>query len=380
MKSRRITIFCILAAASIIAKVLLAGLGCNFDTDSNFMIADLVLDGKTVYAETSRYNYGPAWAHAAAAIKWIQLHVFDGHSITGFHRLLALLLSACDVLIALVLWRRFAFGAAVAFLVNPVSLLVSGYHSQFDNIAVLTGFLAVLLLEAAVADMVFLAGCALLGFSLSIKHVLIFLPLWLALRPDFPLKRKLSALIIPFFVFFAGFLPYISNDAAMSGIARNVFGYSSSHLDGFFPHLLDLAVPTAVIEKIFYWVPVFSGVKALWLAAMVGTGFVFRKLPLSGAFLFYLISLCVFSTALSPQYLAIPMTAWAVHRRSIAMTWFVAVSAVAILASQVNIGVVVEWLRPANAWLFQGGLGVRHAVAGLAVFIALEIAGKPHKC
>jgi hypothetical protein len=59
---RRKVLFAAAGLASVALKMILATQGHNYDLDSYGIVASLVLQGKSVYANTARYNYGPLWA------------------------------------------------------------------------------------------------------------------------------------------------------------------------------------------------------------------------------------------------------------------------------------------------------------------------------
>ena len=56
-------------AVAVLARVGLSQVGLNFDFESYEIVADIVRQGKTVYAETGRYNYGPLWFYVLAGLK-----------------------------------------------------------------------------------------------------------------------------------------------------------------------------------------------------------------------------------------------------------------------------------------------------------------------
>jgi hypothetical protein len=214
-----------------LALVLVAGLaarlgvsawGHNFDFDSYRLVADLMAQGKNVYAGTARYNYGPVWFNM---IHW--LDVAARHDAEIFRWLLVSLLSAADVGIFWLLWRQCGRLAATLFFLNPVSILITGYHNQFDNVAILIGLCAVQKFgddfEKPLGRRKMLA-LGLLGLSLMTKHVFFAFPFWLAVKQR-GLLQKFLIIVIPSAIFLAGFAPYWPSGSA--GILENVFHYRS---------------------------------------------------------------------------------------------------------------------------------------------------------
>jgi hypothetical protein len=303
---------------SLTLKMLIATAGNNYDIESFQIVSDTVLQGKTVYAETYRYNYGPIWAYVAAGIRYVQIHVFVNDSMGLFHMLLAAFLGYIDVLIGLALASRFSTAAGLVFLLNPVSLLITGYHSQFDNFSVLFALYGSLLLfgNPPARRWHTALGIALLGLSLGIKHILIFFPIWLLFRKEFDWRKKLLFLTLPYGIFLAMFLPFVFNGEACRGIAHNVFSYSAYMPTGLYSHLLGLIAPANFFERLFGWIPVFSGFKFVWLCTMILAGWLLRKADGRQYLLYYLIAMCVFSPQIVDQYMAIPLIACAVFCRS----------------------------------------------------------------
>ena len=369
-----IALFLLLAVSSTIAKVFLSGLGHNFDLESWKLFSDLVRNGKNVYAETYRNPYGPIWAYLCAGAGYVQAHFFASESLVGFHRLLALFLSLVDVAIAVLLARRYSLGIGALFLVNPVSLLITGFHTQFENLAILLALAACLSLQGKEAGNLARYGAAMtaLGVSLVVKHILVFLPLWFLLRPGAS-RRERALSLLPFAVFGASFLPFVGDERGLEGVIEHVLMYDSFHLDGFFPRLVGAFVPLTAIELAFAWVPVFSGFKLVWLAAMILTGFAVRSRSHTEQLLVYLVAVVAFSSAIADQYLTIPMAACAVHWRRWPVWWYAGVSTIYLASSQSNIGMLPSMASYARA-ARELGLDRWHSVAALFVLLLLQLA------
>jgi hypothetical protein len=356
------------------AKVYLAGLGHNFDVESWKLFADLVLAGDNVYAETYRNPYGPLWAYACAGLRLVQIHILGSDSLAVFHRLLALLLAAADVAIGYLLARRHSLGAGIFFLLNPVSLLITGFHTQFGNLAVLFALVAAIVLDS-LRQGYFLAqrlgAWILLGVSLATKHILVFLPLWFLLRGGQTRRDRLWC-FLPFLVFGLSFLPFVLDERGLEGVIEHVFLYESFHLEGLFPRTLGLAIPAAVFDTLLGWVPVFSGVKFLWLLAMVAVGIVSRERTHEEQVFLYLVAMLVFSTAMADQYLAIPLAAVAVHWKRVLAWIYVAASALYLSGSEANIGMLSGLSGYAQT---VRGIGLQrwHPVIVLAVLLLLNL-------
>ena len=165
----------------------------NYDSDSFRLVADLILDGKNVYAETDRYNYSPVWAYAVAAL-WKLVRP----DFSRFLLLLGLLQTAADVVSAVFVARIArtlgrpapdANRAALLFFSNPVSVLASSAHGQFDGLAIVFLLWAILIAMGTMEGRRSIAVTALLSASILVKHVTAFHPLlfWRRVRrPGLP--------------------------------------------------------------------------------------------------------------------------------------------------------------------------------------------------
>jgi hypothetical protein len=305
--------------AGLVARFWFGARGHNYDLESWRIAADLVAEGKSVYANTDRYNYAPGW--------FIILHALDslaGRNLFVFHQLLIAFLSAADIGIFYVLWRKFGRLPATVFFLNPVSIMITGYHNQFDNVAVLLGLWAVLCygddFEKPLNRRKY-SALLLLGLSLIVKHLLFVFPFWLAVKQR-GLLQKFLIMAVPTAMFFGSFLPFWS--AGHDGIIAYVFKYqSSSALHSYFYNLL--------VPEFFRYM---AGSKVYWLLCLAGFAFLCRSRPGLPSLLVYTGVLVAASPAISNQYLAIPAALASVELGPFFIAYFVL--ATAHLAVDVN--------------------------------------------
>ena len=197
----------------LLLRVVIAGeFRGNFDSQSYLIAASATILGHNVYTVTDRYNYSPVWAFVVAG-----LFRAAGGDAPTFVLFVGLLLIAVDLVTARVVYllaaRRLgrspddARRAALLFFANPVSVIVSCGHGQFDGLSIL-GVLAAI--YAATGERVrgrAATVAAALSASILIKHITAFHPLlfWHGLR-----RRgfSLPLLAIPYAVFALSFWPY----------------------------------------------------------------------------------------------------------------------------------------------------------------------------
>ena len=289
LEPRKKTAFAIVALASLAAKVLLATCGHNYDLDSYRIVASLLLQGKSFYANTSRFNYGPLWAYMLAGFQQLS-NLLPAMGGERFHVVVAAFLGVTDVALAAVLAVSYRYGAGIFFLCCPATIFLTGYHSQFENLALLVGLAAWLLIRdgSATTPRLVLAGI-LLGVSLVIKHLLFLFPLWVLFWPKLGKGwKRLAFSAIACGIFALSFLPWMFDPPSRMGIIHNVFEYRSE---------FNLSLARLIISM-----QPFATVSALtssfltlgWMSAVAAIGFVaIRKHE--DLFPLYLLSIFAFS-------------------------------------------------------------------------------------
>jgi hypothetical protein len=109
----------------------------RWDLDSYRAVADAIANRHDVYDITGRYPYLPLHMYVFAAADWLATHT--GFSFLFWVKMPAVLADAALTLVvgyaACAMGRRKdAAALAMLFALNPVSVLVTGYHGQFDAV------------------------------------------------------------------------------------------------------------------------------------------------------------------------------------------------------------------------------------------------------
>ena len=195
----------------------------NWDQDSYLIVARIVEHGGNVYAETTRYNYAPIWMYVLAGLD-LTARVVGVRFDFLTRAFLAVVDLADAVFIAGIAKRsnldsRLAF---VAFILNPVSILLTGLHGQFEDLAALPLLLgAYLALGKAPRGWLW----SFAALALTVKHILVF-AVWDWLFWFFGSMRRaalaFAGSLLAFGLTFAPFLP-----AGAHGILLNVVLYHS---------------------------------------------------------------------------------------------------------------------------------------------------------
>jgi hypothetical protein len=309
------------------ARFGIAARGHNYDFESYRVVADLMAQGQNVYANTDRYNYGPVWFNVIYV-----LDLVAGRDPAVFRWLLTGLLTAADAGIAFILWRRFGKLAATVYFLNPASIIITGFNNQFDNVAILLGLAAMLLIGDEFDRPVGrkkMGGLFLLGLSLMTKHSLFAFPFWLAIKQR-GMFQKLLVVSVPVFIFLIGFAPYWQN--GHQGIIDHVFKYRSMHN----PILYNLLMP-----EMFYTV---ISSQMFWFACMGLAAYAGRNRKLLDYFGIYTAVMVAAVPAVGIQYLVIPLVFVAMDVNLLTILY--SLSAAVVMAVNLACLHITGFLRP----------------------------------
>jgi hypothetical protein len=217
----------------------------NYDQTSFRIVAEITRRHGNVYAETSRYNYSPVWAFIVAGLDAARPSGLPfPAAVKGF-------LSLVDVGNAVLLGRlarslgRVSWHATAFYLLNPVAIMLVGYHGQFETLAATPILLAALLLARPARPGRLPLVWALGTLSLAVKHITLF-SVWTLFLAATPLLGGAVALMAGALgAFGALFLPYLPE--GLAGILRNVVGYRGiPH-----PYGLSIVMPRTVLFPLF---------------------------------------------------------------------------------------------------------------------------------
>lgn len=270
----------------------------TFDFESYCIVGDLVGHMQNVYANTTRYNYGPIFFGVLGLLYKISFFIQRNQEWT-YRVLVVSVLTLADLGIAFFIADRKDIKHSLMFFLNPVSIIITGFHNQFDNIAILLALCSLYFYNEddkfVKKDVLFILFMSL---SLMTKHILFLIPVFILVKKDLPIKKKLLYAIVPPAVFLVSFIPFaLSSREAFNGILNNVFLYRSSN--------------NAPLLHYFYELINFSKNLQLYVFVilMCITGFIVRKSEFDYCLMIYLISVVAFSSAIANQYLVIPLAA-----------------------------------------------------------------------
>ncbi len=325
-----VALLALIALSGVAARLAVSTLGENYDMESWWLVSSLVLDGESFYASTHRYNYGPLWAVLLGAAR--ALSRWSGEdTIHRFHFVVAALLSLFDVATAGLLLRRCGRAGFAFLMLNPVSVLITGYHSQMDGVALFFAVAFWLRFASAPPTLgVSLSTGALLGVSLVAKHILLpFVPWMLLVRRPF-LKffpGALAAAACAAAVFGLSFLPWAFDPASLAGLRANVVEYRSTEGLSLLAMLWPLPASAFPMRSAF-----------LLLLSLAGVATACLRHAWRDDLFSYLLILVALSSGVQDHYLAIPLVSLALSLASPLAWGYVFAATATLLVSGWNIG------------------------------------------
>lgn len=282
-----------IVVVAVVMRLLVMTLGHNFDFESYLIVGEIVRNGGNVYAETLRYNYAPVFSFVQGFFYYIS-SFFENQNYV-FRLFIMGFITCFEIALSFVLYKKYhSIRMAALMLLNPISIIITGYHNQFDIVAVFLGYTGCLFIndKSETFTKNDIIAILLISLSLITKHILFIFPLWMLLNTSLSTRKRIVYGTVPVLLFLLSFTPYLHN--GYSGIMNNVFLYKSFNN---FP-LMHVVLNGLHIEK-FYTL--------FFIGLMVVLGFVTRKMRLKDQILYYFLGLVCFSSAITNQYLAIPV-------------------------------------------------------------------------
>ena len=314
----------LLFAIGLLARLFLAyGFRGNFDQQSYEIVARIVRAGGNVYQQTPRYNYSPLWFYflhmADMVTQWVGLPLH--FVVRSFLSLVDMANGALAALIARDCGLPWTSFRRLTYWINPVAILIVGFHGQFETLAILPLLVATYLYVHRGGQLairwIWLLGTA----SLLIKHNTVF-AIWMLFFCTVGWWRAGLMLAASIGVFLLSFLPFWA--AGATGIVDNVFRYQSTRIDVYgFGDLL----PTAPARIIFFAV--------MTILPVIAKHYLHLTLPRSMEFSF--VALLTFIYGIGEQFFLLPVIWGSIFGR-LSYGLYTAVACVFLLGSPDNMG------------------------------------------
>jgi hypothetical protein len=303
---RRLALVLAIAGAVRVGAVLLSA-RTTVDVLRYHKVAEHVLDVSwNPYLAPRLYPYPPLWVWFEAAAGWLERQGLP------FAIVVKLPIVAADIGIVALL-ATWSMRAAWMYALHPVSILVTGFHGQFDALMLLFVLAAVRWHEQGAHDRSALA----LAAAVATKSVpILLLPFfWLALPSDTARRLRFAALAVgPVLL---SLVPYALHD--VGALRRELVGYGGIADFGWIGVLRGwryLAAGELLKSRPDVWGALVPAAKVLFLAAyalLVWTQARRRlTLPLPAAVCAVFLAFLVFYGLISAQYLLWPVAVGAI--------------------------------------------------------------------
>ena len=302
-KKKLFWFFILFSFIGFLLRIWVSQFGYNQDFSSWQNNLSLYLQNKSVY-EFGNYIYSPVFLYVLSILDSISIPLLENSSfvknIPGsiFRIKIIIFLSFLDFFIFFTLYKKYSLKIGLLFFLNPICIIITGHHNQFNNFGILFGFLAVLLYQRDSTNFKFVFPLIIMGFSLAAKHILIFFPFWWAFKEK-DLIKKFFILFIPYSIFILSFWQFLPGDS--DHVVNNVL-YGWRHSTGPFWGMF--------APKIIH---MYFDLQTLFSLILIGLGFLLVNKSLKESFFLYLMAVVIFSSMMYTQYLVIPVLALAIY-------------------------------------------------------------------
>ena len=313
-RSERRTVWAATIALGTVARVLIALRGHNLDYLAWLGNASVLRGGGNLYSGDETYGYGPIWMFILKFADLAQDIFSENRQV--FRLVIILVLTTFDLMIAIFIAKKFSLAGGLLFFVNPISVIITGYHNQFDNLAVLVGIGAILVISEAEfgnRQKTLLSGLALIGLSLAVKQVLFFYPIWLFFRAG-TLRQRLTRVAVPYVIYLACFAPWATSIERIKiifqevllqrrgrlGILLNLAGADLNLAGADYAGTIHGATCSDLVRQIIF---------AAWIIGVFAFGWIMRNRSITHSLVVYLVVMLAFAPAYSQQQLILPLLA-----------------------------------------------------------------------
>lgn len=277
----------------------------TLDIPNYEQVGRTLLSGGTLYVDTlGLYPYPPPWALWEMASVGLSSNV-------SFPWVIRVPILLADVYLVVLLTQIGGWKAGFFYAVNPVAVVICGYHGQFDAIPILCTLLSMRQYSAGRQD----ASAAFLAAGVTIKvFPVLLLPVYLARLPNWPQRVRFAAIVVGPTVTIL--LPFMLMDPGSA--AREIMGYK-----GVLSHGLAVLVQIGTRLTGGNAVAILTACQAAFIVGY--TGVVYRttvarlSVPVSTGLVFA----CFYSLypALSAQYLVWLLPYLGLCNRSVGTTY-----------------------------------------------------------
>lgn len=284
----------------------------NFDMHIFIMDAQFFHEGKwNIYFYNWNYVYSPAIFYINGVLGIIQ-NTFSFLPYPFFQRAYISLIDLLTLFVLIKIATKYKISptrTAVFFFLNPVTIMLSGYHGQFDNNAIFFLLLSVWLCfftDDQTSSYKKLVAWFFLTMGFIIKHILPF-QIFLVEASMFKKHKLIKGGILftlTILTFLATFIPFYNNNESKFVIKEYVLGYQGqATISGITGIIRYLCVSCEIFDMRLYTLYRYI----FMTAGMVFSIFLLNKKNLLHSLLVSFLFFLTFSSAHSAQYFVLPM-------------------------------------------------------------------------
>ena len=331
--------------------VMLVTSGAVYDLASYHLQAQSVFEHRNVYLFTERYPYPPVWIWLVSLAQWAANGT--GLPFAWFVKAPGIV---GDCLIVALLWRRAGGRAALFYACNPVSLLITAGHGQFDGLVMALVVVAWVMATGKQRRAFYWAALAL-GGAIALKgYPLLFLPPLVLSATS--LRQRLGVIGLAALPLVAALVIYGSLFGWAQAMLSQVLGYSSYPYFGWALYvdvLLKYLLPAASFNAIVALVSLLARAALLiFVGWLVWRG---RSWPLERVWLALVLAVYALAPGIAVQYFlwVLPLLAIVDRKRGMAYTLFSLLAMVLFYLTQepgaVPWGTALARVTPQSLWL-----------------------------
>lgn len=314
----------------------------NFDMRMFINYGQIFIEGKrNIYHYIYSYNYSPFIFYISGILTTIS-KALSSFSYPILHRSFISLFDVLTLFTLLSISKKNKISSnrtAVFFFLNPVSILLSGYHAHFDNVAVFFLLLGIWYYFCSNLPYKKIIAWVVLTLGLIAKHILPFQTL-LAFLFMYKGENVLKGIILFGFtviVFLATFIPFYNTVDSKYVINEYVFKYEGLPTISGITLIINQLCPGCEIGNIKYY----TLYKYLFLiTGVLFSFFLVRTKDFLRSLLLSILFFIAFTSARSAQYLILPIAVGALFPSK----WFLLYTGAATLflsVFQIEVGISI---------------------------------------
>lgn len=299
----------------IILIILVIGLGIrlylakgsyNFDIVATQQDVEIFKQGKNIYLHQTAYNYSPLFYYLTGFFGLVQdllpfLEIkFIARAFYSFIDLITFF-----VIYKIAIQRKLSpIKTAGLFFLNPISIIISGHHGQFDNIAIFFLLLSLYFVEKKKIGvkiknkLIF----TFLTIGLIVKHIIVFQVFYFFILYTKSRLRAIIFFVLSLVVFALTFMPFYST--AGPQIIKSVLFYGGVQgLYGFTYFLGNIFGNTSTVFNI----NIYMVYKLLFLFGFLFFVLVIRPKDIARGILLSILFFLTFTSGIGAQYFMLPI-------------------------------------------------------------------------